>query len=60
MFDCLARPVPPGSGDSDAQLATYIVGLVLAHSDCEGQLETIEGHLRANGVNVIETGKTGD
>jgi len=52
MFACVGKPPVPGTEDSDAVLATYIVRLVLAHEDCTAQLATIRHHLELNGVRV--------
>jgi len=54
MFACKGKPTVPGSDTSDAVLATYLVRLVLAHEDCEAQLNTVRNHLEINGVRVSE------
>ncbi len=40
----------PARKSSDADIATYVVRLVLAHEDCKGQLKTLENHLKVNDV----------
>lgn len=53
MFVCQEKPLVPHT-DSDAELATYIIRLVLAHDDCTAQLDTVQNHLEINGVEVSD------
>lgn len=53
LFDCQEAPTVP-SGDSDAELATYVIQLVLAHEDCEKQIALIKNDLELRGVTVTD------
>ena len=54
MFVCQTRPDIPETDDSDAELASFMVRLVLAHEDCTAQLGTVRNHLMVNGVIVTD------
>lgn len=54
MFQCRIKPELPKGSFSDAELATYIVRIVIAHEDCEAQLITVRNHLEINGVYITD------
>ncbi len=54
MFLCRAAPKIPAADGTDADLASYMVRLVLAREDCEDQLSLVRSHLEINGVLITD------
>lgn len=54
MFECRTKPDIPNEAFTDADLATFMVRIVIAHEDCKAQLSTVRNHLEINGVKITE------